>query len=629
MTIDNIQSIWRTPSAEFSLAPFWFWNDELEEAEIARQLDEFQAHGIDAFVIHPRLGLPEHMGWMSDALLSKMRFAIEQAEQRKMWVILYDEGMYPSGSSAGQVVAENPDYQCRGMVRINLDTTQPNTIEQGVQIDAQGNIKLTDKQTLVAQVTYNGQQIAIVDRPIDSVIRGLHYIDETIIKPNGESAETLPPATDLLNPDAVACFVRLVYDRFYKEFGAYFGTVIKGIFTDEPMLLGRPREANLMPSTRGILTHINAYLGYDFTPHLPELWDVDESHTTFHDFEQAIEHHFETTYYAQLHDWCEAHHIALTGHPAHADATRHLRYFHIPGQDVVWRWVEPDQPTSLEGRESTQAKAASSMMLHTNRRRNANEFCGAFGHDFTFDEMQWIANWLLVRGCNLLIPHAFYYSIRGPRKHERPPMLGIHSPWWNESFTAFAQGCRRIGWLNTDSQHICHVAILGEHHNLPWDSAKVCYENQIDFNYLDIDDLSHCKVTDDALQIAKQRYQVLIVNDALLPKIQPYLETLPEHIHIIHWTQDPDALLDTLAASVPPSPFTPITASGLRVRHIQKAGMDWYILFNEANTPLTCSFDIADAYKLNPYTDDIHSFSGTVSLEAHGITVITTTKDDK
>ena len=29
-----------------------------DDDEIARQMAEFQAHGVDAFVIHPRVGLP-------------------------------------------------------------------------------------------------------------------------------------------------------------------------------------------------------------------------------------------------------------------------------------------------------------------------------------------------------------------------------------------------------------------------------------------------------------------------------------------------------------------------------------------------------------------------------------------
>ena len=74
----------RFPSqeAEFSQVPFWFWNDELSTDEIARQIDDFKSHGVHAFVIHPRAGLPRHLGWMSDGLLAHMRFAIEHAAKR-------------------------------------------------------------------------------------------------------------------------------------------------------------------------------------------------------------------------------------------------------------------------------------------------------------------------------------------------------------------------------------------------------------------------------------------------------------------------------------------------------------------------------------------------------------------
>ena len=103
------------PPSEYSLCPFWFWNDDLDEIEIERQIEDFQAHGVHAFVIHPRVGLPKSIGWMSAILLRYIRFAVECAAKRKMWVVLYDEGMYPSGSSSGQVVAENALFQCRGL----------------------------------------------------------------------------------------------------------------------------------------------------------------------------------------------------------------------------------------------------------------------------------------------------------------------------------------------------------------------------------------------------------------------------------------------------------------------------------------------------------------------------------
>lgn len=607
---------WSAPPAEFSLVPFWFWNDALTEAELSRQLDEFQAHGVDAFVIHPRVGLPREMGWMSQNLLDKMHFAIQQAQRRGMWVILYDEGMYPSGSASGQVVAENPDFHCRGLVRIKLDESK---------------LTLTDDQTLITEVDYKGSRYAIVDRPVDAVIRGLHFKNEDADEP----PEDEPPATDILNPDAVACFIRLVYDRYFQEFGNYFGTTIQAIFTDEPMLLGRPRERDIFPGTRDILTHVNQFLGYDFTSNLPALWDDNAPSAIRDAYERAVEARFETTYYTQLYNWCEAHHIALTGHPAEPDATRHLRYFHIPGQDIVWRQIEPDHDSALEGRQSTQAKAAASMMIHGERRRNANECCGAFGHELTFDEMGWLANWLLIRGCNLLIPHAFYYSVRGPRKHERPPDVGLHSGWWDDRFSAFARGCRRLCWLNTDSQPVCRVAILGEHHHLPYRAAKACFEHQIDFHYLDVDDLlTKATTAENRLQIAGQRYEVLLIDGAMPDKVQKRLVT--SKVPVLYWSDDTQNCVRALRDALSPDGSLSIetSSSGLRVRHVQKSGLDWYILFNETQAP--CDVTVRQAGDVNialidPFNANSVSeneFSGHIRLNGHELKVLVTRSKD-
>jgi hypothetical protein len=611
---------WLTPPAEFSLAPFWFWNDALTEAEIARQLDAFQAHGVDAFVLHPRVGLPRHMGWMSRALLDMMHFAIEHAQRRGMWVILYDEGMYPSGSSSGQVVAENPAYHVRGLVRINLADAQPGTSIGGVRVAPDGQLDLTPEQTLVAVVNYHGQRYAMVDRPIDSVIRGLHFLHEDADEPPEDS----PPAADLLNPDAVACFVRLVYDRFYAEFNSHFGSTIQAIFTDEPNLLGRLRESqSVTPWTTDILPHLNAYLGYDITSHLPALWDNDAPPALLQDFERAIEHRLDQTYYRQLHDWCSTHEIALTGHPAQPDATAHMHFFHWPGQDIVWRYIEPDKPSALEGRQSTQAKAAASVMLHKNCRRNANEFCGAYGPDFTYDEMRWLAHWLLVRGCNLLIPHAFYYSVRGPRKHERPPDVGLHSQWWGEKFTEFSAACRRLCWLNTDSQHICHVAILGSNHHLPWRAAKACFEHRLDFNYLDTEDLLHvAEINEDGISIARQHYHALIVDGDPPRGVESELTKLDEAGRLVWWGDDEDAHLSDLFRLVPTTIAVDPPCPGLRARHIRKSGLEWWILFNEAAAPIDAALNLDAQSFLDPVTGAAEPFDGGLRLGGHDLRVL-------
>jgi hypothetical protein len=272
---------WLDPPHEFSQAPFWFWNDDLSEAELLRQIEDFQAHGVHAFLIHPRAGLPKTIPWLGERMIGFMRFAIEQAAQRDMWVILYDEGMYPSGSSSGQVVAANPAFRTRGLVCVDLDEAQPQTEVQGIRIGAGGGPDLAAGQTLVAIVQRrNGHRIAVVDRAARegrSVIRGLHFTQDDPPRraDHREVPENQPPGADILNPESVACFIRMVYQKYYDEFGKHFGKTVKAIFTDEPSLLARGGESGMVPGTTGILDHVNAFLGYDFTPHLPALWYDD------------------------------------------------------------------------------------------------------------------------------------------------------------------------------------------------------------------------------------------------------------------------------------------------------------------------------------------------------------------
>lgn len=585
---------WCRPGAEFSMAPFWFWNDRLTEDEISRQMADFRDHGVYAFVIHPRVGLPRDIGWMSNRMLHFMRFTIEEARRTGMWVVLYDEGMYPSGSSCGQVVAENPAYQCRGLVCIDLDEVEPGRKVSGAAIGSDGEPSLSADQTLVAVVKrkLNGHRLAIVDRPVNSVIRGLHFRDEDPPRRSDrrEVAEDTPPAGDILNPEAVACFIRLVYQRYHDEFGTHFGKTVKAIFTDEPNMTGRLRERGVVAGTTGILDHVNRLLGYDFTPYLPALWHGDEPEAARrrNDYHRALQMRLEETYYAPIRCWCDSHNIELTGHPAKPDDIGHLRHFHIPGQDIVWRYIEPAKPSALEGAQSTQAKCASSAMIHLGRRRNSNEFCGAYGHDFTFEEMQWLANWLLVRGCSLLYPHAFYYSIRGPRIDERPPDVGPNSTWWPQ-FRPFADRCARLAWLNTDSRHVCSVAILGLNDSLPWRSAKICFQHQRDFNYLEARHLwEDAEVAADGIHIAGMHYRALVVELGIPDRATKAIDTLEKAGRILRWQPDtdPEAFIRKLDELAPPDVKVSPPAPDLRLRHVVKEGLDWYILFNEGESDI-------------------------------------------
>jgi len=569
--------------------PFWFLNDNLDADEMRRQIRVLHENGIGGLVLHPRVGLPRELGWMSDALLGFMRVAIEEASRLGLSIILYDEGMYPSGSSCGQVVASDPSFACRGVDHVLLEPDESFTLPPDANLV--GQVKTAQGRTLIA-----------FDRKLDTHIRGLHFKDHDQPRRPAEPGkayvdppEDEPPAADLLNPAAMRKFIELVYDRYYQAFGEHFGKTIIAIFTDEPSLMGRSREKRpIRPGTKDILSHVNRILGYDFTPHLPALWYDNEPDAQIHRkaWQAAVSRRLEETYYQPLHDWCEKHGVALTGHPSASDDIGLERHFHIPGQDLVWRYVTPGNDSALVGAASTMAKCASSAMVHLGRQRNLNEIYGAYGHELTFDEVHWLANWTLIRGQNMLIPHAVYYSTRGPRIDERPPDVGMHSPWW-QHFKPWAEHVTRLSMLNTLGKQQCDVAVLTETTWLPDKLVRPLYENQIDFNYLTDEDLIERATvnSDGSISIASMRYQALLMDDTIKPRssAQQKLDQIRQHGRLIRW--NPHESVQTLLTLLSPWVTRVLTLSqpqpDVRFRHVIWNQNHWLLLYNEGSRTLT------------------------------------------
>ena len=579
------------PPREFSVMPFWFWNDTLKADEIVRQIADFEEHGVYGFVIHPRMGLPIGMDFLDDEMLGFMKVAIQEAERRNMKVILYDEGSYPSGSSEGQVVAKNPSHAARGLTRIILNDDEIPKLEKGWNL-----VTILDAP--------DGGRSAIIERPTMGHIRGLHWVDEE------KEKEDLPPAGDILNPEAVTSFIELVYDKFYNNFGEHFGKTILAVFTDEPDPMGRGPRRGMVDGNAKLLPQINEIIGYDFTPHFTDLWEKDSKDWKKHraDYHRAIAICLEDNYYGRLSTWCEEHGIALTGHPAKSMDLGAQKYFQIPGQDLVWRYVEPGKK-ALEGEHSTMAKNASSAMVHLNRRRNSNELYGAYGHELTYDEMVWLANWCFVRGQNLLYPHAFYYSIRGARFNERPPDVGPNARWWG-NYKGFADACRRLSWLNTDSKQVCEIALLGDANWLPDQTAKVLFQHQFDFNYLDLAHLGNEARTDKkGIHIGGMNYKAVILDGLnILPKNakeplqklsengrliiygdSPFVEIFPQAIVV----KSPKNLVTAVEQLIEQDLLLSPTTKNIRYRHVIKDGDHYYIIFNEDETSVSTEIELA------------------------------------
>ncbi|MBR6719951.1 MAG: hypothetical protein IKL74_03480, partial [Clostridia bacterium] len=192
----------KTPAREFSPMPFWFLNDDFTDEEIIRQLTDFNAHGVHGVVLHPRIGVPESIQYLSDKFMHFMKVAVENAARLDMKVILYDEAMYPSGSAHGLVVAANPKFASQAIIL--ADNTDEGKL-----------ISKTESGKYIMQVNSNGK------------IRGIHFGED-------DGQPNAPLAADLLNQESVDKFIELTHERYYAEVKKYFGNTVIGFFTDEP-----------------------------------------------------------------------------------------------------------------------------------------------------------------------------------------------------------------------------------------------------------------------------------------------------------------------------------------------------------------------------------------------------------
>ncbi len=528
--LDRLRSEFLDPPKEYTQIPFWFWNDELTEEGIKTQIAMMEEKGVHGFVPHGRIGLSKKIGYMTDEWLRLLRVAVDEAARRGMTVYLYDEGMYPSGSAHGEVVKGRPDLASQGLRVIRKEARGP---DKQFSYD----IKLEKTEKLVAAVLMkkgdkeNTHQIdsakiippsasgtldipdgdwtlfVFAQTPSGGVIRGVHW-DEESNKPNA------PPASDLLNPETTERFIQFAYDKQYQALKPHFGKTVRAMFTDEPSFFAKGGRRGLKPWTAGFLTDVSDFLGYDFTTYLPLLWvnaDNGIENAIRHDFQCATTHALNERYYKPLSDWCRKHQIELTGHPAGSGDMDPIRYFQQPGQDVVWRWVLPGK-TSLEGKDSTLGKSATSVAYQMKRPLILNECYGAYGWRLTMGEMKWLADWLFVRGTNRLSPHAFYYSVEGDRIYERPPCVAWNNLWWDD-YALFSAYTNRMSWLLSDIKPVTHVAILTRPGHTPWQAAKILFENQVDFHYLDVSFLDDVSIANGKIAIGHGEYRALILDD--------------------------------------------------------------------------------------------------------------------
>lgn len=413
------------PPVEFRGCPFWSLNDRLEPVEMIRQVEEFYQAGMGGFFLHSRIGLiTEYLG---SEWIEALRAAIEKAGELGLKAWLYDEDKWPSGYAGGTVPMAFPEFRGQVLARQPADKAPPSTSE------------------LISEI--NGWKYFIVTvEPGVEWFNGGCYID-------------------LMNPEAVRAFIDSTHEKYKAAFGEFFGNVIPGIFTDEPIMRQREGwfqfQGEYIPYSPYLKERYEKYYGESPFMHLPALFeDVLDAEKYRYRYWKSATEQFVDAYTRQIGEWCEQNKLKLTGHFMYEDsietqtrwigkAMPHYEYMQVPGIDHL----------GLNINNIITAKQCSSVAAQQGKKQVLSEMFGCAGQNMTFEDRKWIAGWHGVMGINFVCHHLSLYSLRGCRKRDYPPTFSAHQPYWSEN-KAVEDWQARLSWILSQGTRLSDFLII-------------------------------------------------------------------------------------------------------------------------------------------------------------------------
>jgi hypothetical protein len=102
-------STFAAPPKEYRGAPFWGWVTAQTEENTVSQIEMFDEMGMGGFHMHTRVGLD--IEYMGDLFMNIVKGCVEEARNRGMRAMLYDEDRWPSGFAGGKVLEGHPELR--------------------------------------------------------------------------------------------------------------------------------------------------------------------------------------------------------------------------------------------------------------------------------------------------------------------------------------------------------------------------------------------------------------------------------------------------------------------------------------------------------------------------------------
>lgn len=644
---ERIKEILEGGEANYLFPFYWQHGDHTEK--IPKQIQTIYDSGCRAFCVESR----PHHDFAGEDWWRDMDIILAEAKKRDMKVWLLDDDRCPTGHAAGQIAKKYPELQQWTVVEKHVDIVGPMLDASVITAETNSN------QILLGAFAFRRY------RDFDEICE-LDAIDLTTNIKNGflywdipegvwriffyyKSRQGIKPGyIDMLNADSVAVLVDAVYETHYAHYKDYFGNTFAGFFSDEPcfgnsfrygqydLMAGKREEGYPFPWNDNVFKMMRERLDYDPLPHLNLLWYDDDRNGDFqaefrYAYMDAVTKLYSECFTKQFADWCRAHGVIYVGHVIEETCLssgaghyfRAMKWQDMSGIDIVLHQVMPGMddfkhtssgstpPTGGQFYHYVLGKLGASL-AHIEPSMKGRVMCevlGAYGWAEDTTVMKYLMDFLLVRGINYFVPHAFDSFYPDP---DCPPHFGIEGkdPSF-EGFSALMKYSNKVAHLLSDATHICRLALYYDMDS-QWSSrrgsamrmetvAQKLYDAHLDFDIVPFDYLDPEKVSDGNLCLCDERFDCLIV---------PYADHIAEEIlerfvvleskgfKIIFVDAMPENAreafevlsLDGLASTLKERGFADVIVEDgfdrLRIYHCARNGKDIFMFANEEMFPV-------------------------------------------
>ena len=434
-----------TPPLRYQARPLWFWNGKLDAGKTTGMVAACKAAGYYGMGILPCKGMGAD--FMSPEFLKQYKVAVDAAGKLGMKMCLYDEYWFPSGSAGGLLASKHPEALGKRLDMLATDVSGPKPFSQAVPTG-----------TLMGAVAMEAATKKRLDITASISAGTLRWnvpagdwkvMIFTCVRDGGAGL------VDYLEPKAVEAFIGLTYQAYHDAMPEQFGTTIDGAFYDEPAFY---HVKGGRAWTERFNERFRARYKTDPITLYPALWfdigpDTAAARNAVFGMRAEL---FATGFVKTISDWCDAHHISLTGHADQeevanpvigtvGDLMKAFKYQSIPGIDQVFSY----------GRASRAYKVVSSAGFNYDRAQVMVECYG--GIDLPLPNLYKEAMDQFAKGINTMVPHAVWYD---PATLIFKPDLSPGAAKYGPELPTYNQYIGRLQRLLQGGRHVADIGVL-------------------------------------------------------------------------------------------------------------------------------------------------------------------------